>query len=136
VRDLHALFGKRWQDLDVEDTARLFLRCIDGTMASIDLSWSIHKENPFYLHVYGTAGTLEVGWKGSRYRQGEKLDWVPFGGGYDKLQAVGAQLANFLGTIRGKAVPLINTEDALESVRVIQRAYATVREDAWEKVMP
>jgi len=134
IDDLKAIFGKKWQELEVEDTARLFVRCVDGVMASIDLSWSIHKEDPFYIHVYGTAGTLEVGWKGSRYRQSEKLDWVPFGTGYDKFQAVGAQLGNFIDTIYGKVEPLISIEDAIESVRVIQRAYRTVEDDHWEKV--
>jgi predicted dehydrogenase len=135
IQDLKAIFGKRWQEIDVEDTAKLFVRCADGTMASIDLSWSIHKESPFYIHVYGTAGTLEVGWKGSRYRQSEKLDWVSFGNGYDKFEAVGAQLANFIDTIQGHALPLISIEDAIESVRVVQRAYATVNEEKWEKVL-
>jgi predicted dehydrogenase len=134
IDDLKAIFGKKWQDLEVEDTARLFVRCVDGLMGSIDLSWSILKEDPFYIHVYGTAGTLEVGWKGSRYRQSEKLEWVPFGTGYDKFQAVGAQLTNFLDTINGRGEPLISVEDAIESVRVIQRAYATINEDHWEKV--
>jgi predicted dehydrogenase len=135
IENLQAIFGKRWQQLEVEDTCRLFVHCLDGTMASIDLSWSIHKENPFYIHVYGTEGTLEVGWKGSRYRQSEKLDWVNFGNGYDKFQSVGAQLGNFIDTITGKGQPVITEEDALESVRVIQSAYRTAEQNRWEKVM-
>jgi len=135
IADLQAIFGKQWQQLEVEDTARVFVRCVDGTMASIDLSWSIHKESPYFIHVYGTAGTLDIGWKGSRYRQSEKLDWVAFGSGYDKIQAVGAQLANFVDTITGKGMPLITMEDALESVRVIQRAYRTAEQNRWEKVV-
>ncbi len=134
IESLQAVFGKRWQDIEVEDTCHLYVRCLDGTMASIDLSWSIHKENPHYVHVYGTQGMLEVGWKESRYRQSEKLDWIRFGSGYDKFQAVGAQFANFLDTILGKARPLITPEDALESVRVIQFAYRTAEENRWEKV--
>jgi predicted dehydrogenase len=134
VQSLQAFFGKRWQPLAVEDTCRLFLRCADETMASIDLSWSIHKENPYYLHVYGTAGTLEVGWKGSRYRQSEKLDWVPFGSGYDKVQAVGAQLTNLIDTILKAGRPIITIEDALASVCVVQGAYRSATESRWESL--
>ena len=134
IESLQAVVGKRWQDIEVEDTCHLHVRCADGTMASIDLSWSIHKENPYYIHVYGTHGTLEVGWKESRYRQSEKLDWVRFGSGYDKFQAVGVQFANFIDTVTGKARPLITPEDALESVRVIQFAYRTAEQNRWEKV--
>jgi len=135
IVDLHAIHGKKWQQLEVEDTCRLIVRCLDGTMASIDLSWSIHKENPYFIHVYGTAGTLEIGWKNGRYRQSEKLDWVNFGSGYDKFQAVGAQLHNFVRTIRGEVPPLITPEDAIESVRVVQSAYRSAGRNQWEKVM-
>jgi predicted dehydrogenase len=134
IVDLKALYGKKWQQLEVEDTCRLFVRCFDGTMASIDLSWSIHKENPYFIHVYGTAGTLEIGWKNGRYRQSEKLDWVVFGSGYDKFQAVGAQLHNFIRTIHGEDHPVITPEDAIESVRVVQSAYRSANHDQWEKV--
>jgi len=48
---------------------------------------------------------------------------------------VGAQLANFVDTITGKGMPLITMEDALESVRVIQRAYRTAEQNRWEKVV-
>lgn len=136
VGELQATFGKRWQRIEVEDTCHLLLRSADGTIGSIDLSWSIHKEDPYFIDIYGTEGMLQVGWKGSRYRQSEKLDWVNFGSGYDKVDAVGAQLSNFIDTVNGKEKPLISIEDAMESVRVIQRAYATVKEDHWEKVMP
>ena len=134
IENLQAVFGKQWQKIDVEDTCYLHLRSADGTVGCIDLSWSIHKEAPFFLRIFGTEGTLEVGWKTSRYRQSAKLDWVSFGNGYDKFQAVGAQLANFIDSIGGKAMPIINEEDALESVRVIQCAYNTSRQNRWEEV--
>jgi len=136
VDNLQAVFGKRWQKIDVEDTCHLHLRSADGTFGSIDLSWSIHKEDPYYLRIFGTEGTLEVGWKNSRYRQSEKLDWVNYGTGYDKLQAVGAQLGNFVESVRGKGTPVITVEDALESVRVIQCAYKTVDQTRWEEIAP
>jgi predicted dehydrogenase len=136
INDLQAIFGKRWQDIEVEDTCRLFVRCSDGIIGSIDLSWSIHKENPYFIHIYGTAGVLEVGWKTSRYRQSEKVDWVSFGNGYDKFKAVGSQLTNFIETITGEGKPIIKPEDAVESVRVIQSAYLIANQNHWEKVKP
>ena len=114
--------------------AGLFVRCLDGTIGSIDLSWSIHKENPYFIHIYGTAGVLEVGWKASRYRQSEKVDWVSFGNGYDKFKAVGSQLKNFIETVTGEGKPIITLEDAVESVRVIQSAYLIANQNHWEKV--
>jgi predicted dehydrogenase len=37
--------------------------------------------------------------------------------------------------MQGKATAVITTEDALESVRVIQRAYKSAGEHRWEKVI-
>ena len=135
VRSLQATTGKQWQEIQVEDTCRLHLRSADNTIGSIDLSWSIHKEDPYFINIFGTAGMLQVGWKGSRYRQSEKMDWVPFGTGYDKFRAVGAQLANFTDTISGEGSPLITAEDAIESVRVIQSAYHAAGQNGWQKVL-
>ena len=134
IESQQAIYGKRWQSLEVEDTSRLFVRCTDGTIASIDLSWSIHKESPYFIRVYGTEGMLEVGWSSSRYRQSEKLGWISFGSGYDKFRAVGSQLSNFIETITGAGRALITAEDAVESVRVIQSAYKAAQENHWEKV--
>jgi predicted dehydrogenase len=136
VESLQATKGKQWQNIEVEDTCHLHIRTADRTIGSVDLSWSIHKEDPYYINIFGTAGMLQVGWKGSRYRQSEKTDWVNFGSGYDKFQAVGSQLANFVDTIKGQAAPLITTEDAIESVRVIQTAYNSALQNGWHKVNP
>lgn len=135
VRSLQASIGKRWQQIEVEDTCHLHLRSEDNTIGSVDLSWSIHKEDPYFIHIFGTEGMLQVGWKGSRYRQSEKMDWVNFGVGYDKFKAVGAQLANFIDTVTGAGEPIITVEDALESVRVIQAAYHTADLNHWEQVI-
>lgn len=123
--------GRRVQQLDVEDTCRLFFRTAGGAMGAVDLSWSIHKERDSFIEVFGPEGVLSIGWKSSKYRQSEKVDWVTFGKGYDKTQAFARQLRNFVGSIRGSEVPLITAEDGLESVRVIEAAYRSMERDKW-----
>ncbi len=126
--------GRRIQDLDVEDTCRLYLRTAGGAMGAVDLSWSLHKERDAYIEIFGPDGVLSIGWKGSKYRQSEKLGWVAFGHGYDKAAAFARQLRNFVGSIRGREAPLINAEDSLESVRVIEAAYRSLEMDKWVEV--
>ncbi len=126
--------GRRVQDLDVEDTCRLFFRTAGGAMGAVDLSWSIHKERDAYIEVFGPEGVLSIGWKGSKYRQSEKLQWITFGKGYDKIAAFARQLRNFAGSIRGREAPLITAEDSLESVRVIEAAYRSIEMDKWVEV--
>jgi hypothetical protein len=59
----------------------LRVRTGGGTIGTVDLSWSLNKESDVYLALYGTQGTLFLGWKESRYRQDGNSVWVPFGGG-------------------------------------------------------
>ena len=134
IVEVQAEEGRRVQGLEVEDTCRLYLRTAEGAMGAVDLSWSIHKERDAYIEVFGPEGALSIGWSASKYRQSEKLDWIPFGQGYDKLAAFTRQLRNFVGSIRGSEVPLITAEDSLESVRVIEAAYRSMEINKWVPV--
>lgn len=131
VADVHVVEGKRSQGLEVEETVRIFVRSESGVLGNIDLSWSINKELERYINIYGTQGTVCVGWKESKYRQTSSRDWVVFGKGYDKVQAFSAQIRNFAGAIRGEEALLITAEDALASVEVIEAAYADLRRSHW-----
>lgn len=126
--------GKRIQKLEVEDTARLYFRTQSEVMGAVDLSWSIHKEQESYIDIFGTEGALSIGWKCSKYRQSEKNHWVSFGKGYDKIAAFSAQIRNFMDSIKGKAMPLINAVDGLESVKVIEAAYKSSHMNKWVEV--
>jgi predicted dehydrogenase len=126
--------GKRIQKLEVEDTARLYFRTESDTMGAVDLSWSLYKERESYIDLFGTEGVLSIGWKCSKYRQSEKLKWLEFGTGYDKLSSFKKQLDNFVGCITGRDLPVITATDSLESVRVIEAAYRSMNMNKWVEV--
>jgi len=123
--------GRNVQGLEVEDTAHIYFKTHLDTQGVIDLSWSIHKERDSYVEIFGTQGALSIGWKTSKYRQNETLDWVDFGTGYDKLGAFKRQLENFVASIKGRENPLITSIDGLESVKVIEAAYQSMAKDKW-----
>ena len=131
LAEVQVVEGKRVQGLPVEDTVRIFVRSVGGVMGSIDLSWSINKELDSYINVYGSRGTISVGWKESKYRQSTSPDWVVFGKGYNKVQAFRSQIENFAKAIRGEEALLITADDALASVEVIEAAYAALRQHPW-----
>lgn len=134
LSDIQVVEGRRMQDLDVEDTVRLFVHNERGVMGAADLSWSIDKELEAYLRVYGSCGTVLVGWQTSRFRRhGERL-WHTFGNGYDKIQAFRDQIDNFCDAIRGTAELVVTPADGLASVRVIQAAYAALARARWELI--
>jgi predicted dehydrogenase len=132
ISEVRAEEGRRVQQLEVEDTCRLFFRTQTGAMGAVDLSWSIHKERDAYIELFGSEGTLSIGWRGSKYRR--QGDWVEFGSGYDKVAAFARQLQNFAGSIRGTEAPMITSEESLESVRVIDAAYRSMALDHWVPV--
>lgn len=131
VLRVQAQFARKVQPIEVEDTARLLFEAAPGTVGAVDLSWSLHKEVPSYVRLYGNRGTLEVGWKLSRYKLDGQSDWVAFGKGYDKIESFRSQLQNFAASIRGSEPPLITHRDALASVQVIEAAYRSAQEHKW-----
>ena len=131
LAEIHAVEGKNLQGLLVEDTARLFVKSRSGIMGSVDLSWSIDKELDWYVTVYGSLGTIQIGWRQSRYKLGSCKEWVVFGQGYDKVKAFRDQVANFAGAIRGTEPLRITWEDAVASVEVMEAAYSSLRASAW-----
>ncbi len=126
--------GKRIQKLDVEDTALMQFVTTSNVLGTIKLSWSFEKEREYYINVFGTEGVLSIGWKRSRYRQSEKLDWLKFGGGYNKFTAFTAQIRNFVASIQGREAPLITAVDSMESVRVVEAAYKSMGNNSWVEI--
>lgn len=133
LAQVHAVEGLRVQAIPVEDTARLFVRSATGVMGSIDLSWSINKELDWYVNIYGSGGTIQVGWKQSRVKR-TGGDWTVFGSGYDKVQAFTAQVTNVAKAVRGEEALLITADDAIASVEVIEAAYRSMESAAWTGV--
>ena len=134
LAEVQVMEGKRNQGLDVEETVRIFVRSQKGVIGNIDLSWSINKELDRYISIYGSRGTVVVGWKESKYSQLSSSEWVVFGGGYDKVSAFRNQLQNFTRAIRGEENLLINGTDAVASVEVVEAAYESLGENHWTAV--
>jgi predicted dehydrogenase len=134
LSEVQVVEGKRSQELAVEETVHIFVRSLGGVMGSIDLSWSINKEQENYLSIYGSRGTVKVGWKQSKYRLSNERDWVSLGQGYDKVQAFRSQLENFSRAVMGLEPLLVTADDALASVEVVEAAYAALRRSQWTTV--
>ena len=134
VAELQVVEGKRVQNLEVEDTVRMFVKTVGGVMGNIDLSWSMNKEQPAFLSIYGSQGTVLVGWKESKYRRSNDTEWIVFGQGYNKFQAFRGQIENFSRAIKGEDKMLVSPEDALASVEVIEAAYDSLNRTQWQPV--
>lgn len=135
LAEVQVVEGKRIQKLPVEDTVRIFVKSKSGVMGNIDLSWSINKELDYFLRIYGSQGTISVGWQESKYRQSPQDDWVVFGTGYNKIQAFQSQIDNFSRAIVGQDDLLITAEDAIASVEAIEAAYNALQQSQWTRIV-
>lgn len=123
------------QNLNVDENVKLLAKTAGNVVASVDLTWGINKELPNFISVYGTNGTLHIGWRESKYKLNSSPDWTVFGKGYDKVQAFRSKIENFAKAVAGKEELLIKPEDALASVEVIEAAYKSLNQKLWQKVV-
>ncbi|MGC2234752.1 MAG: Gfo/Idh/MocA family oxidoreductase [Pyrinomonadaceae bacterium] len=134
IDEILALETSGTQNLSVDENVKLLAKTRSGIAASVDLTWGINKELPNFISVYGTNGTLHIGWRESRYKLNSNSDWTIIGKGYDKVQAFRSKIENFAGAIRGTEELLIKPEDALASVEVIEAAYRSLNRNLWTRV--
>ncbi len=123
------------QNLSVDENVKLLAKTTGGVVASVDLTWGINKELPNFISVYGTNGTLHIGWRESRYKLNSSPDWTVFGKGYDKVQAFKSKIENFRNAILNGEELLTKPADALASVEVIEAAYKSLNQNLWQKVV-
>jgi len=131
LKEIHVVEGKRSQHLPVEETVHVFVRSESGVLGTVDLSWVINKELESYLRIYGSEGTISVGWKESKFLLSGNREWKIFGKGYNKVQAFRSQIENFAKALRGEEMLLLSLDDALASVQVIESAYASLHDSRW-----
>lgn len=129
LAEVHVREGKRTQGLQVEDTVFLFARSTSGVLCNIELSWSISRQKDSILDISGTLGSVSVGWKRSGRLDYAHREWIPFGNGYNKIQAFRSQIENFSRAIRGEEPLLITAENALDAVHIIDCAYQSLRQN-------
>lgn len=131
LEEIHVTEALRTQGLAVEETIQMLVRSRSGVLGTADLSWTVSKANDYYIKVYGSQGTLKVGWKESSFQQEGSRNWVSFGNGYDKVKAFQHQLDNFASAICGTEKLLITADDAVASAEAVEAGYAALRERRW-----
>jgi predicted dehydrogenase len=134
ITDVLALETSGTQNLSVDENVKLLAKTENNIAASVDLTWGINKELPNFISVYGTNGSLHIGWRESKYKLNSSPDWNVFGKGYDKVQAFKSKIENFRNAITSGEELLTKPSDALASVEVIEAAYKSLNQNLWQKV--
>ena len=134
IQEVFAAEGRRLRCLPVEETVQVVCRTADGLLATLDLSWSVPDVARDYVQIACSGGGLRMGWKESGYRRLPTAEWVCFGRGYRKLQAIHRQVENFARAVVAEEPLLISEEDALASAEVIAAGYRSLSSGRWETV--
>jgi predicted dehydrogenase len=135
IESILAVEAGSTQDLSVDENVKLLAKTKSGITASVDLTWGINKELPNFISVYGTGGTLHIGWRESKYKLNSSPDWTVFGSGYDKVASFKGKIENFSKGLKGEEDLLIKPADALASVQVIEAAYKSLNQNLWQNVV-
>jgi UDP-N-acetylglucosamine 3-dehydrogenase len=134
VARVHATRLKSLQSIAVEDSATILVAAGRGLIGRIDLSWSLATGRETYVTVYGSRGTIEVGWRGSRLRVAGRPT-VQIGSGYDKGDAHRRMMTAFRDLALGNAVgPWITPGECLRTVAAVEAAYQSLRSGGWVSV--
>jgi predicted dehydrogenase len=134
LSEIQTLEGRRSRGSPVEETVCLLARSLGGVICRVDLSWDICQQSDSFLNIYGTQGSVSVGWKRSVRRDFAHHECITFGHGYHKVPAFRSQIENFARAIRGEEPLLINADDAVDSVNIIAFAYESLRRHEWIRI--
>lgn len=118
----------------VEDTALISFSTTREIQGVINLSWKFSIDRNSYIGVYGSEGRLRVNWDEASYQYNRAPQWIPFGYGYNKVDAFRKQVQNFVGTILGSQEPLIREKECIASIAVIEASYRSLKSGKWENV--
>lgn len=128
---VQAIEGARSEGLAVEDTVQLQLRTEPGTVATVNLSWTLESTRDSYVELDGTEGHVCVGWQSSRFMTKGGSGWAEFSHPYDKVEAFTRNLDDVLDAVEDSSEPLVGAADALASVQVIEAAYTSLDTGRW-----
>jgi predicted dehydrogenase len=126
-----AMRGRTVGTNDVEDTAIILAETSPATIVNIQVSWSMAPHNEAYVIVRGTGGTIRIGWAESMYRRDGSDDWTSFGTGYSKMNALQANVEDFVARVEGRDSMRISPADVVASVTVIEGAYRAINSGQW-----
>lgn len=132
VSRVHATRLKSVQNIGVEDSATILV-AVGRLIGRIDLSWSLATGRETYVTVYGSRGTIEVGWRGSRLRLTDEPAQA-IGAGYDKGEAHERMMRGFKALVAGEAEPWITPRECLGTAAAVEASYVSLRSGGWVDV--
>ncbi len=131
VVEVFTATGPAGQQVAVEDSATLLACTARGVLAQVDVTWSFRRLSPVYCAVYGTRGSVEIGWSGARASTSGAAGPFEFGSGYRKIDSLRSNLAAVLDALAERRPLPVSTADAVAVAAVIDAGYESARRGTW-----
>jgi dTDP-4-amino-4,6-dideoxygalactose transaminase/predicted dehydrogenase len=119
---------RNYQNIDVEDTAKLSLSMKNGFFGTIDLSWDLPIPSKSYLEIYGQDGTIFLDSEGITYKFKTWNEWKRIPNHANVNEAFSRQTNHFAGSILNRKSTILDNEDGLKSQIVIEAAYKSAKQ--------
>lgn len=134
VSRVHATQLRPAQALPVEDSATVLVELARGLVGRIELSWSLATQRETYVKVYGTEGSIDIGWRQSRLRLHGRPPRLLDAGRYDRLASHVAMMNAFVGVVSGRRGSWITPGECLRTVAAVEASYRSLRSGRWVPV--
>jgi perosamine synthetase len=118
-----------YQNIAVEDTAKISLLMKNGFFGTIDLSWNLSTPSKTYLEVYGEDGAILLDSEGITYKFKTWNEWKRITNQTDIKRAFARQTDHFVNSIENKRSIVVNNEDGLKSQVFIGAAYESAKKN-------
>jgi perosamine synthetase len=125
IADVSAQAG-RSQELDVEDTAQLICRMSDGTVGTIDLSWSVGVPTKAYLEIYGDTGTALLDLEGLSFKFKTWSEWQRIANRASVAEEFGRQISHFVEAVVSGRCSVVGNAEGVRSQKILDAAYRSV----------
>ncbi|HVP21138.1 MAG TPA: Gfo/Idh/MocA family oxidoreductase [Anaerolineaceae bacterium] len=117
-------------EIDVEDTAEIGLKFVNGAVGSIHLDY-LQRPPIHRFEIICTEGTIE--WNNSsgavRIFRASTDSWESFLApvGFDRNDLFMAEMRNFLDILRGEEQPRCTLQDGIEAIRLVEAFYQAAK---------
>jgi predicted dehydrogenase len=122
--------ARNYQDIAVEDIAKLTLFMDKGFFGTVDISWDISVPSNTYLEIYGEDGTALLDLNGITYKLKTWNEWKRIDNRANMKEAFSRQVEHFVTSIMSKKPTMLTNEDGLKSQVVIDAAYESLKQNA------
>ena len=98
----------------------------DGTVGTVDLSWSVGVPNKAYLEIYGDTGTALLDLEGLSFKFKTWSEWQRIPNRASVSEEFARQIDHFIEAVVSGRTSVVGNAEGLRSQKILDAAYRSV----------